>query len=162
MIEITPIQVEHIAQAKRVIYTVAHNIFTPELTLEEFIEEPDSQHWLDDVDDYQEIYAGSHGLLLVALDDGKVIGTGGIHKLKVDVAELKRIWLLEPYHGQKIGFRVVSLLLDFARQNGYTSVYLETSAQQERAIAFYQKMGFRKIAGPHDEVDGVSMEMQLV
>jgi putative acetyltransferase len=159
MIEITPIQPDQIADAKHVIYTVARGIFAPGQTVEEFIKETDSEHWLDDLDNYREIYTENRGLLLVALDDGKVIGTGGVQKLKEDVAELKRIWLLEQYHGQKIGFRVVSMLLDFARQQGYTSVYLETSSQQKRAIAFYKRVGFYEVASPYEE--GVSMELKL-
>lgn len=161
MIRITPIEPEHIVEAKRVIYAVARNIFAPEQDIEDFIVSPDSEHWLDDVDHYHEIYDGSHGLFLVALDGEKVIGTGAVHKLKDDVAELKRIWLLESYHGQKIGFRVVSKLLDFARKHGYTSVYLETSSQQKQAIAFYKKVGFYEVASPYDDTGEVSMEIKL-
>lgn len=161
MIDILPIQPDQIADAKYVIYAVAQRIFAPEHTVEEFIDSPDGEHWLDDLDNYREIYVENRGLLLVALDDGKVIGTGGVEKRTEDVAELKRIWLLEQYHGQKIGFRVVSMLLDFARQQGYTSVYLETSPQQKQAINFYKKVGFYEIPSPYDDTDEVSMELRL-
>jgi len=105
----------------------------------------------------QKIYVENRGLLLVALDDGKVIGTGGVQKLTDDVAELKRIWLLEEYHGQKIGFRMVARLLDFARAQGYTSVCLQTSHQQQRAIAFYKKLGFYEIPCYNDDLEEISM-----
>ncbi len=159
MIEITPIQPEQVKEAKYVIYKVAGGIFTPGQSVEAFIKETDSEHWLDDLDNYQEIYTENHGLLLVALDDGKVIGTGGVQKLTEDVAELKRIWLLEQYHGQKIGFRVVSMLLDFAREQGYKSVYLETSPKLTQAIAFYKKVGFYEIPSHHE--DDFAMELKL-
>lgn len=161
MIQIAPINPDQVAAAKNVIYDVAHNIFAPEQALDEFRLSPDGKHWLDDVDQYQEIYSNSCGLFLVALDGEKVVGTGAIHRLKEDVAELKRIWLLEQYHGQKIGYRVVSMLLDFARQHGYRSVYLETSPQQKQAISFYKKMGFDEIASPYADTDEISMELTL-
>jgi len=102
-------------------------------------------------------------LFLVVLDDGKVIGTGAVRKKTDEVAELKRIWLLEEYHGRQIGFRVVNLLIDFAREQGYASVYLESTQRQKRALAFYRRMGFQDVPSPHDaqDFDGVSMEMQL-
>ena len=56
---------------------------------------------------------------LAALDDYRLIGTGAIRKLDRDIAELKRIWLLDEYHGQGIGFRLVNLLFNFARAQGY-------------------------------------------
>ncbi len=160
MIEIAPIQPEQIADAKQVIYAVAWRIFAPEMNIEEFI--ADCADWLHDINDYREIYTEEkRGLLLVVLEDGKVIGTGGVQKRTEEQAELKRIWLLEQYHGQKIGFRMVSMLLDFARRQGYTSAYLETSAQQKQAIAFYKKVGFYDVPSPYDDIHEVSMELRL-
>lgn len=161
MIDIQPIQPAQIADAKYVICAVAQRIFQLQKTIEEFIAIVNEQHELDNMDHYQEIYTENRGLFLVVLDGGKVIGTGAVRKFKDDIAELKRIWLLEDYHGQKIGFQVVSRLLDFARAQGYLSVCLQTSHQQKRAIAFYQKVGFYEIASYNDETDEVSMEIKL-
>ncbi len=133
MVEILPIQPDQIADAKCVICAVAQHIFAPEKTIEEFIKMQVGEHELNDVDNYREIYTENRGQFLVVLDDGKVVGTGAVRKhthcpqrgcywgvtLEDDVAELKRIWLLESYHGQKIGFKMVSMLLGFARQHSF-------------------------------------------
>ncbi len=162
MIEITPMQPEYIAQAKNVIYNVAHTIFGRSQTIEEFIETAERDRELADLENYQAIYSEKNrGLLLVARDNGKVIGTSGIRKLRENTAELKRIWLLEEYHGQQIGFRMVSMLLNFARKQGYIFVYLETTRLNKRAMGFYQKLGFHEIPSPYEEADEVSMEMRL-
>lgn len=161
MIDIQPIQPAQIADAKYVICAVAWRIFEPQKSIEEFIASVNEGHELDDMDHYQEVYTKNRGLFLVVLEDGKVIGTGAVRKLKDDIAELKRIWLLEDYHGQKIGFQVVSRLLDFARAQGYRSVCLQTSHQQKRAIAFYQKVGFYEVTSYNDVADEVSMEIKL-
>jgi len=161
MITITPIQPDQIGAAKDVIHAVAQRIFAPGESSNEFLTTPTGQHWLDDVGNYQKVYVENRGLLLVALDDGKVIGTGGIRMLNENVAELKRLWLLEEYHGQKIGFRLVARLLDFARAQEYTFVCLQTSPEQKRAIAFYKKLGFYEIPCYNDDLEEISMRIQL-
>lgn len=161
MIEITPIQLKYVAEAKLVISAVARNIFEPDQSLEEFIEMITIDGELNDIDHYDEVYTKNRGVLLVALDDGKVIGTAGIRRLHYDVAELKRIWLLEEYHGQKIGYQMVSRLLEFAKAQGYFFAYLETTRHNKRAVGFYKKIGFYEIPSPYDDDIEVSMEMQL-
>src|SRR5688572_7115667 len=99
MIEILPIQAHQVADAKHVIYTVAWRIFRPEMTIDEFMAIVNESHELDDMDNVREIYTENRGLFLVVLDDGKVVGTGAIRKHTESIAELKRIWLLESYHG---------------------------------------------------------------
>lgn len=161
MIEITPFQPEHIIEAKRIICLVAHSIFGRGRTLEEFTKVIEDEHELDDLDHYDEIYTQNRGLLLAALDDGKLVGTGGVRKKDDETAELKRIWLLEDYHGQQIGFRVVTQLLDFSREEGYRTVYLETTRRNKRALGFYGKLGFYEIPSPYEDDDDVSMELKL-
>ncbi len=161
MIEILPLQPGQIADAKYVITAVAQRIFEPGKSPEDFAEVLAAEHELDDVDNYQRDYLAEGGLFLVVLDDGKVVGTGAIRRLEQGVAELKRIWLLEGYHGRKIGYRVVSTLLDFARQQGYQLVRLSTSHQQLRAISFYKRVGFYEIPAGDDQWDDVWMELKL-
>jgi putative acetyltransferase len=161
MIEIVPIQAGQISDAKKVIYAVAQRIFDPEKSIEEFTAELDQEHELRDVDNYREVYNDNRGLFLVVLDDGQVVGTGAIRKMEDEVAELKRIWLLEAYHGQKIGYRMLVMLLDFAREHGYTSVRLGTTIHQKRAQVFYKRFGFHEIPTGLDDPEEISMEMPL-
>jgi len=161
MLTIQPMQPEHIAGARYVICAVAQRIFEPEMTIEEFAKELDKAHELDDLNVYQKIYTENRGLFLVVLDDGKVVGTGAIRKYSEDVAELKRIWLLETYHGRQIGYRMVNMLLDFAREQGYRRANLESTRLNKRALAFYEKAGFHEVPGPHADPIDVSMEMDL-
>ena len=161
MISILPILPEQIEDAKYVVCAVAQRIFEPDMSVEEFGAILAGEHELDDMDNFVEIYDKNRGLFLVVLDDGKVVGTGAIRKHSQDVAELKRIWLLETYHGRQIGFRVVTMLLDFAREQGYTTAYLESTQRNARALVFYKKVGFREVPSPSDDEGDVSMEMKL-
>ena len=161
MVDILPIQQHQVMDAKLVITAVAQRIFLPEKTVQEFYDILDEEGELDDVDNYQKIYFDNYGLFLVVLDDEQLVGTGAIKKLTDNIAELKRIWLLEGYHGQKIGYQIVSRLLDFARTQNYEKVWLQTSLKQKRAIDFYTQFGFHEIPNYRESMDNYSMEIIL-
>lgn len=161
MINITPMQPHQIMDAKLVITAVAQRIFEPEKTVQEFYDILEEEDELHDVEDYLHSYNQSRGLFLVVMDDDKLVGTGGVRQLEQDTAELKRLWLLEEYHGQKIGYRVVAQLLDFSRSHGYKKVRLQTSQRQERAIRFYTQYGFYRIPSYRKSMDNISMEIEL-
>ena len=100
MINITPIQPHQISDAKYVITAVAQRIFEPQKTVQEFSDILEEEGELNDVENYQQAYVENRGLFLVVMDDDKLIGTGGIKKLEENIVELKRLWLLEEYHGK--------------------------------------------------------------
>jgi ribosomal protein S18 acetylase RimI-like enzyme len=71
------------------------------------------------------------------------------------------MWLLEQFHNQGIGYRLITELLSFARENGYTHVRLQTSPQQTRALTFYRKVGFYEIPDYTGEAGEISMEIEV-
>jgi len=161
MIRITEIQANQVTDAKYVISAVAQRIFVPEKTVQEFYDILEEEGELNDVDDFVRVYVENCGLFLTVMDDEKLVGTGAVKKLDEKTAELKRLWLLEEYHGQKIGYQVVSRLLDFARAQKYERVWLQTSLKQERAISFYTRLGFYNIPNYRESMDNYSMEIIL-
>jgi putative acetyltransferase len=161
MISILPIQAHQITDAKLVIAAVAQRIFEPGKTVQEFYDILEQEGELRDMDNYQRDYVENRGLLLAVDDEQQLIGTGGVKKLEEHTAELKRLWLLEEYHGQRIGYRVVSRLLDFARAQNYEKVWLQTSTSQSRAIRFYTQFGFYEIPRYRTSMDNISMEIKL-
>jgi putative acetyltransferase len=161
MINITPIQTHQIEDAKYVISAVAQRIFVPDKTVQDFYDVLEEEHELHDVDNFQREYVENRGLFLVVMDDEKLVGTGAVKKLEENIAELKRLWLLEEYHGQRIGYQVVSQLLNFARTYGYKKIRLQTSQKQERAVRFYTRIGFYEIPSYRESMDDISMEMSL-
>jgi putative acetyltransferase len=116
---------------------------------------------LRDVDEFRSEYLDHRGLFLVAMDQGRVIGTGAIRCLEGDTAELKRLRLLEAYHGQGIGYRLVQILMNFARAAGYKQVRLLTDIRSVRARHFYQRLGFQDIECASDDPDDVCMELSI-
>ncbi|MEW6288171.1 MAG: GNAT family N-acetyltransferase [Chloroflexota bacterium] len=162
MIEIRPIQEHEIPQAKRVIFTVAFEIFGGADTLEESIAKFSAQGKLQEMDDVRANYFENGGTFLVTVHDGRIIGTGAIRFLEAGVCELKRLWLLSEYHGQGLGYRMMKELFAIARQKGYRYMRLFTDpVYQKRAVEFYKRLGFYEIQAVGDDPDDIGMEKPL-
>jgi putative acetyltransferase len=162
MFEIHPIQPEQVAAAKRVIYTVAREIFFDQVPLEEGIAVREARGELADLDDLPGNYFNNGGTFLVLTDAGRVIGTGALRWLAEGVCELKRLWLLPEYHGQGLGYRMVQEIFAAARAQGYRFIRLETDAvRQTQAIAFYKRQGFYEIPRYGNDPDELALERAL-
>lgn len=162
MITIRPVHEEEIPVVKQIILRVAYNIFGFDGTLEESIRHYEELGIFQDLDDVWTHYFNTGGMFLVALNGEQVIGSGALRRLDDETAELKRMWLLEAYHGQGIGYLLIQQLINFARQNGYVRIRLQTSPEQMRALAFYRKIGFYEIPSYNDELDEISMELMVL
>ena len=148
-IVIRPIEPADTPAARELILDVAARLFQAGAE-EHFIAR--HGHTLEDVDDYRRDYSSPDGLFLVALDGDQLIGTGAIRRYDDETAELRRMWLLEPYQGRGIGYRLWLALRGFARQTGYRRIRLTTDDENVRARAFYERIGFtwmapRSVAG---------------
>lgn len=161
LITLQPLEPHQIPEAKFVIARVARATFGWEESLEELLKKADEDHELADVDDAGDHYFGNRGLFLVAMDGERIVGTGAVRRLDEESCELKRMWLFEEYHGQGIGYRMIQELFAFARWAGYTRIELNTSVYQERAIQFYQRVGFEFMEMEDDMGELVFMERAL-
>jgi GNAT superfamily N-acetyltransferase len=59
--------------------------------------------------------------------------------------ELKRLYVIPEYWGQGVGATLMEALLDWASAHHYQSMWLRVWEKNERAIAFYQRWGFRHV-----------------
>lgn len=161
MITIRPVRQEEIPAVKTIIHSVAYNIFGFNGTLEDSIQHYEDQRVFKDLEDVRANYFEAGGIFLIALNGREIIGSGAVRRLSEDRAELKRMWLLEMYHGLGIGYRLVTRLFAFAREKGYTRICLQTSPEQTRALAFYRKVGFTEISCYNEDFDEISMEIPI-
>lgn len=162
MPEIVPLPPERAGEARMVIYRVAHLQFDSQLTLEQAVEMYLREWPLRDLDDPQRSYFENGGIFLAVLDEDRIVGTGALRFLQEGVGEIKRVWLLQDYHGQGLGYRLMQRLIEEARRLGYRKLRLLTSpAYQARAFNFYQRLGFYEIPRYNDDEADVGMEMVL-
>lgn len=160
-ITISVMQPEQVAEAKRTILAVAATVYPERETQEEWTARMMREGVLADVDNYRAIYAPPDGIFLLAMDGERVIGTVAVHRWDETTAELKRMWLLHAYHGQGIGYALARRALDFALGAGYVRIRLSTQHRQERAIAFYRRLGFDDIERYNDLDDELFLQLDL-
>lgn len=110
---------------------------------------------------------------ILALLDGKIVGTAGIeaignkykvkHRAEFGISILKECW------GMGIGRVLLKACIECAKRAGYTQLELEVVAENERAIALYQSEGFQEYGrnprGFHSRISGyqelVFMRLEL-
>jgi len=162
MIEIRPIKPDEWKIAKRLIYSVAKDVFSDPLPVDEIMAKYDAHGTLEEMEDIQKNYFDNGGTFLVTTDKSRLVGTGAIRRMDADTCELKRLWLLTEYHGRGLGYRMIRQLLAFARARGYQRIRLETDpVHQRRAIEFYKRLGFYEVPIP-DATDKEDILMELV
>ena len=64
--------------------------------------------------------------------------------------ELKRIYVLKEFHGQRIAQKLMDYILNFAIENKYEVVWLGVWEHNVRAQKFYAKYGFINSGYTHD------------
>lgn len=64
---------------------------------------------------------------------------------RADDLEIKRIYLLHRFHGQRVGKRLMDAAVDHARARGAGRVLLGVYAGNVDALAFYRRCGFAQI-----------------
>ena len=87
----------------------------------------------------------------VAEYEGKVVGGGGIYPspgLPGDTCELVKMYLLPNVRGIGLGRLLIGKCIDDAKKAGYKKIYLETMPELQKALATYEKFGFRYLDGP--------------
>ena len=78
-------------------------------------------------------------------------------------AEMKRLWVREPWRRTGLGRRLAEAVIERARQAGYRSLRLDTLASMAPATTLYRSLGFREIAPyyPNPLPDVVYLELTL-
>ena len=105
------------------------------------------EHWgiLDetknpDLNDISDAYA--QGVFLVAVIDGKLVGTGAYLPRSRTVVEIVRMSVHKNLRHKGIGKQILTALCLYALQEGYQRAILETTRTWEEVIAFYLAFGF--------------------
>ena len=100
----------------------------------------------------------------VVYDGAQAIGCAAIKRYDDESAEVKRVFIRKEYRGQGISKRLMELLEQTAREQGYSSLLLESGEILVEAMALYRKIGFKVIPnyGPYvDMPESVCMKKEL-
>src|SRR5437879_1124090 len=93
---------------------------------------------------------GTRGFLMLAGDDGRVVGVAYVATILSaehcgPVAWLEELYVKPKHRSRGIGTALVTAILEHARQTGMVAMDLEIDAGHRRAASLYRRFGFRPL-----------------
>jgi len=120
------------------------------------------QNFDQEVDGLPGDYAPPLGRLLLAIEGEQIAGCIALRPFGDDDCEMKRLYVRPEFRGQGLGKKLVTTLIDVARQTGYERMLLDTlPGKMEEAIALYRSLGFREIAAYYNNPVAGALFMEL-
>jgi GNAT superfamily N-acetyltransferase len=97
-----------------------------------------------DLVDPERVVLGAGGDLLLALDDGRLVGVGGLRPVRDrrDLGRLVRLRVHPAVRRVGVGRRLMEALEAAARRRGLTDLLLDVGDHQPEALAFYRALGW--------------------
>ena len=99
-------------------------------------------------DDLYRAFLDGRYQMMVAVDDGRIIGAGSIRNNN----HLSLLFVDEDYHRRGVGRTLMKRLCEYLRREAGERLMSVQAAPY--AVAFYQKLGFR-IVKPEQEISGI-------
>lgn len=87
----------------------------------------------------------------IATIDNNVVGGAGIfptENLPNGTCELVKLYLHKDARGTGLGKKLLNTAMQWAKENGYTQVYLESMPELSKAVTIYENVGFKRIHQP--------------
>jgi putative acetyltransferase len=121
-------------------------------TLKEFgANHPGTVYFDDSTDHLFEIFESPRSIYFVAELNNEIVGGGGIFPtagLPADTCELVKMYLYPQVRGIGLGSMLIQKCIDYAKEAGYKTIYLETMPELKQALKTYEKFGFEYIHHP--------------
>lgn len=98
-----------------------------------------------------ETYNKPRAIYYVIENDGKIIGGAGVSQLEnsqENTCELQKMYFLHEARRKGLGFKIIQMCLEKAKEFGFEKCYLETLPQMKTAQHLYIKSGFEYINAP--------------
>lgn len=113
---------------------------------------PGTVYFDDNLDHLSDFYLGDKArrYYFIAVEDDEVVGGVGLAEFEYfeDCAELQKLYLTDRVKGRGIGYQLIRMVEEEARELGYRKMYLETHTNLQAAIHIYKKCGYKEIEKP--------------
>ena len=115
----------------------------------EFLKPPwefnvDVEHEIDFTMNNLDQFEKPDGRLLLVEVDGQIAGTISLRKIRNDSGEIKRMFVRPKFRGKKLGNLMIEEVIEIAKENGYSKLYLDTAQYMSSAVTLYNKFGFEE------------------
>jgi putative acetyltransferase len=121
-------------------------------TLTEFgANKPGTVYFDPTTDALFELFRTSGSIYFVAIINNIIVGGCGIYptmNLPNGTCELVKLYLDSSARGTGLGKKLLLQSMEWAKQNGYQQVYLESMPELSKAVSIYEKVGFIRINQP--------------
>lgn len=101
------------------------------------------------------------GFIMIALYQGKPVGTCSLIKMNDDTFELAKMAVSNETKGKGIGFLLGNAVVEKAKAEGAKKLYLESNTILKPAINLYHKLGFKKVTGIPSPYERCNIQMEL-
>lgn len=120
--------------------------------LEEFgANKPGTVYFDPTTDQLFELFQVPGAVYYVALINNTIVGGCGIYptaNLPEATCELVKLYLHKDARGTGLGKKLMLQSMQWAKENGYKTVYLESMPELATAVTMYEKLGFKRIFQP--------------
>ncbi|MGB7787010.1 MAG: GNAT family N-acetyltransferase [Salinimicrobium sp.] len=104
------------------------------------------------------------GKIFLVKDGEEAVATVALMKMEDGIYELTKMAVAPKMRGKKVGQKLMTYTLDFARKQDWEKLIIYSNTKLENAIYIYKKFGFREIPLekdlPYDRAD-IKMELPL-
>jgi DNA-binding MarR family transcriptional regulator/predicted GNAT family acetyltransferase len=114
------------------------------------------------LDHPQEYVLDRGGYILLALDNGKPVGTCALIKIGNDTFELSKMAVSPEAKGKGIGWLLGNAAIEKAKKTGAKRLYLESNTILKPAINLYYKLGFKRIPGTPSPYERSNISMEIL
>ena len=104
------------------------------------------------------------GHIFMALVGDEAVGTVALIRRGKGVYELSKMGVTPKYQGLRIGQKLMYHAINFAGENHFTRLFLDSNTVLQPAIRLYRKVGFREVPVPEDspyERCNIRMELNI-
>lgn len=93
--------------------------------------------------------------VLIVYDQASPVACAAFKEYDALRAEIKRVWVSEPYRGRHISKEMMGMIEHRAKEKGYEKVILQTREACIEAVALYKAIGYERIENypPYDKME---------
>ena len=102
----------------------------------------DFQNFAAEIESLPREYGPPDGCFVLAAQDGRFVGCGGVRRHDASAGEMKRLYVVPGAREGGIARLIVEQLIAHARQRGYGLLLLDTLPTMDGAQALYRSLGF--------------------
>jgi putative acetyltransferase len=109
---------------------------------------PGTVYYDSTTDHLFELFQTPGAIYFIAELNGTLVGGSGIYPtagLPEKTCELVKLYLHKDARGIGLGKQLLLKSMQWAKENGYEQVYLESMPELSKAVSIYEHVGFKKI-----------------